>query len=354
VREWLGDLGWPAHATRASDLVLSIETIAIDGLPSALAALTPMPVRGRWLALARDGTLLVVDAGDRCAIPCSKIEQTTVDLTGALDLHVAPDGRHAAIVEAYGLRGTVIDIATGRPTMALAREEYHPEVCRFPAAFIQHGGRSLLVHAVAWNRLEVSDPRSGSLLTARDPLIYPSGGPCPPHYLDYFHGALIVSPDGRAVLDDGWVWHPVGVLRVFDVVRWLEENPYESEDGASARTVAVRDTWGRPACWIDERTVAAWGYGLLDDELEDEFVPGVSIYDVTTGTRVRRFLGPSGALAADKHLFAFDPHHGLSAWDVVTGERLLHAPEFCPTGYHHADRCFFAAQGGKLMIGRVT
>jgi hypothetical protein len=333
---------------------MSIETIAIDGLPSALVAIAPMPARGRWLALARDGALLLIDAGDRCAIPCSKLEQSTVDLTSALDLHVAPDGRHAAIVEAHGLRGAVIDLSTGRPTMALARTEYHPEVCRFPAAFIEREGRSLLIHAVAWNRLEISDPGSGELLTPRDPLTYPRGGPCPLHYLDYFHGALLVSPDGRTVLDDGWVWHPVGVLRVFDVVRWLEDNPYESEDGTSVRDVAARDTWGRPACWIDERTIAVWGYGLLDDALEDEFVPGVSIFDVTTGARVRRFLGPSGALVMAEHLFAFDAHHGLTAWDVVTGERLLHAPGFCPTGYHRSARCFFAAQGGKLMIGRVT
>jgi hypothetical protein len=282
------------------------------------------------------------------------VSEGVVDLAARLDLQVAPSGTHAAIVEAHGLRGTVLDLATGRATMALQREPYHPEVCRFPIAFVEHGGRSLLVHAVAWNRLEVTDPRTGELLTVRDQLVYPQGGAAPPHYLDYFHGALLLGPDGRTILDDGWVWHPVGVLRAFDIARWLEENPYESEDGASVRVVAARDTWDRPACWLDDNTAAVWGYGLIDDELNDEFVPGVSVYDVTAGTRVRRFLGPSGTLAFDEHLFAFDAQHGLTAWDVVTGERLLHAPEFRAAGYHRSGRCFFAAEGDTLTLGRVV
>jgi hypothetical protein len=38
----------------------------------------------------------------------------------------------------------------------------------------------------------------------------------------------------------------------------------------------------------------------------------------------------------------------------VTGERLLHAPAFRPTGYHRSGRCFFAAEENALTLGRVV
>jgi len=51
---------------------------------------------------------------------------------------------------------------------------------------------------------------------------------------------LYPSPDGTLVVSDGWVWHPVGIPRMWDVRRWRYEDLYEAEDGESARSLRGR------------------------------------------------------------------------------------------------------------------
>jgi hypothetical protein len=124
-------------------------------------------------------------------------------------LHVSPDGRYAAVVAVHGSSGVVIDVERTTITMRLDRGDHHVHACRFSCAFFRSGGRTLLVHATDANRLEVSDPATGELLTERGPPPPWTGyGTAPPHHLDYFHGALLVSPDGEWIADDGWAWHP--------------------------------------------------------------------------------------------------------------------------------------------------
>jgi hypothetical protein len=67
-------------------------------------------------------------------------------------------------------------------------------------------------------------PTTGELLTPRDLPRWGSGEPRPAHYLDYFHCGLTLSPDGAWLVDDGWVWHPMGMLKSFSLRRWLQEN----------------------------------------------------------------------------------------------------------------------------------
>lgn len=176
------------------------------------------------------------------------------------------DGRFAAVVNTRGRQGAVVDLQTGAVTMRLDRGDYRVEHSNFPAAFAEVDGRTVLVHGTDWNRLDASDPRTGELLTARAFAPYERGGPLPEHYLDYFHGGLAVSPDGRFVADNGWVWSPTGAVVAWDLHRWLRENPWESEDGPSRRPLCWRDYfWDGPLCWVDNDRLAVWGYGT-DDE----------------------------------------------------------------------------------------
>ena len=55
-------------------------------------------------------------------------------------------------------------------------------------------GRTVLVHATKWNRLDACDPRTGASLTARSIAPY-ERDKRPEHYLDYFHAGLVPSPD---------------------------------------------------------------------------------------------------------------------------------------------------------------
>ncbi|GHJ45087.1 hypothetical protein Cs7R123_24290 [Catellatospora sp. TT07R-123] len=247
-------------------------------------------------------------------------------------LHADPRGRYAAVVLDGGSRGQVLDLAGGRVTMELSADDDNPETVPFSLAFAEHRGRPVVLHRTAWNRLDVSDPATGELLTARES---PADGDSA-HYLDYFHGALLVSPNGARVLDSGWMWHPVGLPAVWELGRWLELDPYESEDGRSRVDVCDRDYgWNAPMLWLDAHTVALGGGG-------EPGRPDVAVYDVTRTQRrhghdwcaeTARFDGPKGALFSDGwHLFSAGGS-GVDVWDPAGGAHLGRIDGIDPTGH---------------------
>lgn len=324
----LGFQGEPEVRVRDSGLSFVHREVDVDVPPlEALAPLADGP-RSTWLGVA--GGLL-----RRITLDDARAEIVgPVDLTPPLRIDTSPDGRYAAVVEVRGGRGRVFGLAAKGLTVRLLRGDYHLEHCEFPAAFFHDGERTLLVHATDWNRLDISDPSSGELLTAREP-----------HDLDYFHGRLYVSPDGRWLVDDGWVWHPVGMPRRIDLRRWRRENVYESED---LRQVAY--FWGGPACFIDARTYAMWGCGGDADAMLDAAV----LVDLQSGRVKRWFAGPSsGDFSFDRHLVVSTLKDGATVWDVETGERLHHDPAF-GLSVHHPDarRWARSREGGGLIETR--
>ncbi|MEZ4446946.1 MAG: hypothetical protein R3B72_48145 [Polyangiaceae bacterium] len=257
------------------------------------------------------------------------------------------DGRSAAVVNDYGRQGQVIDLRHGRVTMQLDGGDYHPDTVPFSAAFVDVGGRSLLAHRTSWNRLDLSDPRDGALLTARGPTSYRRGEERPEHYLDYFHGALRVSPSHRRIADDGWVWHPIGVVTTWELEPWLAD-PWESEDGASRGSLCARDYyWDHALCWIDDDVIAVGGIGEDDAWIID----GARIFDASTGRERLAFAGPGGTFFSDgASLYASD-EGGLSRWDPRDGHRTGHVPGFRPTHHHRAAGELVSLQGSA---GRWT
>ncbi len=329
----LADLGAPAFRERASTLAFSHRTLRLfaDGVDAvAFAPIAHEP--HAWLMLDRSGRLHRVDTEHARSEAAGCIDLTAVDISASIELLVAPRGTLAVVAETKGRRGIVVEPASGRTTLALLRDDYHPAQCRFPLGFFEHEGRLLLVHATAWNRLDVSDPHTGELLTARTGTSYSSGEPRPPHYLDYFHAGLVVSPDGTRVIDNGWIWHPYGQVRVFSLTRWMQGNPWESEDGPSVKALCARSYfWDGPVTWLDATTLAVWGEGEDDETL----TPAALVYDADTGTLLRRFAGPAqGFASVPPHLVAFEDQQGTSVWDPATGERLLHDPSFVPVAAH--------------------
>ena len=136
---------------------------------------------------------------------------------------------------------------------------------------------------------------------------------------------------------------------------WIDENPWESEDGISRKSLCWRDYfWGGPICWVSERTLAVWGYGRDDEWL----IPAVRIFDVITGKELRWFAGPEvepkggkswlekladyGALVFDKYLFAISKQLGMSVWNVKQGTCLLKDDSFSPISYHRGTREFLS------------
>ncbi|NMO18747.1 hypothetical protein HPC49_13270 [Pyxidicoccus fallax] len=351
VFDSLGVIGGPEVLSRPTALRFEHREHTLPALAgTSLLALAPFVQQSRpsWLVVDASGGLLRIDLEGGALIRLGTLSAEDVQLSAPLALHVSPCGRFAAVVNVTGRRGVVMALASGAVTMRLDRGGYHEEHCVFSVAFFRDGSRTRVVHATAWNRLDVSDPATGELLTPRDLPPRERDKPAPPHYLDYFHCGLTVSPDGAWLVDDGWVWQPVGVLRSFSLRRWLHENVWESEDGPSLKELrACGYFWDAPRCFVGERILAAWGFGVDEEQMVD----AVMLYDVESGKLLRWFAGPPrGALAFDgRFLFASAKGHGTSVWDLETGERLHQAPELLPTAWHPAARCFLTVLGDGVL-----
>jgi hypothetical protein len=266
-------------------------------------------------------------------------------------LQVSRNGELAVVANTYGRKGIVLDLVTGKTTMNLLRDDEDSDVCVYPLAFVDLDDHLRLIHGTAWNRLDVSDAKTGILLTERGPTSYSRDEDRPEHYLNYFHSQLTLSPGQQFIADNGWVWHPLGVVSTWNVPRWLKKNVWESENGDSKMYLTVCDFfWDGPLCWLDDHRLAVWGYG----QAVGWMIPAVCIYDIFTGNRDHWFAGPNGSLVFDDYLFSFDKKDGMSLWDIETGERLLCESGFCPVGYHHGAKEFLTLlEDGHIRISRL-
>lgn len=376
---WEGMLGQPQVLERHTGLAFAHETVLLqESLPVRIRDIQPVDALAQsvWVALTENGALARIDLDQRSYSWLAQMPEGAVNVKQELALHVSVDGNVAAIVNTHGQHGVVIDLQTGQATMHLRRDTSHSNVSVFPIAFCEMDGRLLLIHGTAWNRLDVSDPRTGELLTRRVFPPHERGKPLPEHYLDYFHCGLAVSPSQEWIVDNGWFWQPVGLVEMWNLQRWLRENAWESEDGSSRKMLCWREGyWDGPLCWIDGQTLAVWGYGKDDEWL----FPAARIFDVVSGKETRWFpgpldephqgawvpsyqdeeatywrAGPRGFLAFDTYLFACSAARGTSVWDVATGERLLHDASLRPLRYHRGARQFLTALlDGAFQISRL-
>lgn len=343
----IGVIGRPESRTRATSLRFEHREHTLAPLagrkPLAVAALGA----SSWLAVDPEGALLRLDLNEDTPARLGSVGDTSIGLTAPLALHVSACARFAAVVNQRGSLGVVVDLSTGAVTMRLDRGAYRTEHCDFSVAFFRDGERTLLVHATAWNRLDLSDPATGARLSARERL--PRGEPhqpIPTHELDYFHCGLTVSPDNEWLVDDGWVWQPVGILTSLSLRRWVRENVWESEDGPSRRQLReVLYHWDGPRCFVSPRTLATWGFGCDEEMLIDAAL----LHDVSTGKLLRWFPGPRGAFECDGNLLlASSADTGTAVWDIETGEKLHEDASLRPTAWHPVARRFLTVlpQGG--------
>ena len=326
-------------------------------LPAAAADLAPAggETRSVWLLLTRDGLVGRFDVGSgewdviaRASVPEEPDHKPWCGHVLRRRLHASLCGNFVAVVNDYGHHGQVIDLRTGTVTCTLSGGDHHEETVPFSVAFASHEDRTVVIHRTAWNRLDVSDAATGDVLTPRGLTSYRGGEQRPDHYLDYFHGALSVSPGGRWVADDGWVWSPVGLLRAWDLRRWMAGNPWESEDGPSLQTLCQRwYHWDSPVCWISENLIAVSGIGDDDEAL----LPGVRVIDVNSGAEVSAFALPEhpACLFADGSRLFTAGSTSLGVWDPVTGERTGTVLGFSPA-VHHPFAGELAAFDGEMRI----
>jgi hypothetical protein len=334
---WRGE---PSVLERPEPVTVTSRTTPLPGLGGRVVDWTPAPDApgSGWLLLSDAGRIVRWDADSGAtvdlaahSVPDEPGRQPWMGHRLRHRLHASDDGRFAAVVNDFGRLGQVLDLTTGAVTLELDGGEYCEETVPFSLTFARHAGRTVVVHRTAWNRLDVSDPATGELLTSRGPTSYSGGEEPPPHYLDYFHGALTVSPDGRWIADDGWVWHPVGIPVGWSLDAWLTGNVWESDDGPTRRHLGWRAYyWNHPTCWVGDILLALSGLG--DDD--EDMLPGVRVVDVVTGTGVLAFTGPTGDLFVHDGRLLSVSGGATHVWDPATGERTATLPDVAPARLH--------------------
>jgi hypothetical protein len=369
----LGFGGAPGFLQRQTSLRFAHERVELTA-PLRGRILDVQPISSastsQWVTLTTDGVLYTLDLDGGTSTLLARVEmplEYTPEYDSAhlqrekLSLYLSPGGDTAAVVQNYGLHGSMIDLADGRELMRLGRENHCAWASPFPLAFVEREGRTLLIHGTSWNRLDISDPRTGELLTPRQ--VVRTEHVTAEHYLEYFHFRLAPSPEGGWIAEDGWVWHPIGMVVTWSLDRWLQQNVWESEDGPSRKRLVTRVEWDQPLCWLDDRRLAVWGSGEGEPVCSNgalgwgenpAFVPAVRIFDVVSGEEVRWFAGPRGALFFDEHLFSCSGVIGTAVWDAATGERLHHDPTCRPTRYHRGTKQFLTVlPNGVFQLSRL-
>jgi hypothetical protein len=349
----VGDLdgvrGQPEVRTRDEPFETQLR---ITELPNDIGAITdvcPLTIEGNlhWLLLTQDGLLAQLDANDGASrlltsvvLPSEPNHEPWCGRILKPRLHTSPSGQCAAIVNDYGRFGKIVELRSGRVTLELDGGDYHSETVPFS--------------------FDMSDPLTGNLLTRRNPTSYQKGQNRPEHYLDYFHGAIHVSPTSARIADDGWAWHPCGMPTTWSLEEWASHNVWESEDGPTRGAICYRDYyWDHGMTWLGDNVLAVGGLGEDDVAMIDgarifEIVPSAGSAAGAPVSRsspheIRAFAGPAGSFFSDgQYLFSSD-QNGLSRWDVSDGSRTGHLPGFKPTHFHRSAREFAQVVDGTLV-----
>jgi len=161
----------------------------------------------RSLCWAGD-TLVDWVGGGRVLHLDGELEKARVNYGYRFDAAVAsPCGEFAVIYEKLGTKGLVL--RRGEVLREINRSFYCADAYEYPIAiFRSASGQVIIAHCPdQYCRIELEDIATGERIGGR--------GKREPK--DFFHSRLRVSPGGRWLLSAGWVWHPFGMVEVFDL-----------------------------------------------------------------------------------------------------------------------------------------
>lgn len=349
----------------------SLKSISLPTQLGPVADIAPVNdvLQSVWLVLAVDGGIFQLNAETReftqvahSSVPAEPDHEPFDGHALRQRLHASNSGEFVAVVNDYGKYGQVIDLRTGTVTISIDGGDYLPRTVPLSFAFADVGRSVIAIHRTDWNRLDFSDPATGKLLSERGPTSFGEDEERPEHYLDYFHGALYVNPASTRIVDDGWIWHPVGTPALWSLESWFTGNVWESEDGPTRKELCARTYyWDKGLAWLDNDRIAISGIGEMDDA---HITDGVRVFDVTkpdeTPPRWRRsdspwpaevitFPGPAGKFFSDGTSLFSTSETGLERWSLEAGEKTGHLEGFQPTHHHRGARELAQLSDGVLV-----
>ncbi len=123
------------------------------------------------------------------------------------------NGVYAVIYEKLGTKGLLLK--NGEIIRELNRSFYQANVYEYPIAFLKQGNEYSIVHCPEeYNRIEIENVETGLRITSnaeREP------GDC-------FHSRFRVNDSNTKLINAGWVWHPVGILEIYDLQKAIIDN----------------------------------------------------------------------------------------------------------------------------------
>jgi hypothetical protein len=178
---------------------------------------------------------------------------------------LSPSGQFQLLYSSAATKGILI--GAGTTMRKINRSFYCAASYEFPVAIGQlPDGREVLAHCPeGYNRLTIEALADGQALAT-----------APAEAEGVFQSRLSISSDGRHLLSAGWVWHPIGVVRVYNLLEALNDPghlagedllPWKAVDGSVEATCWLTDDRLAIAVDPDEEDFGNEGDGLRPGEL---------------------------------------------------------------------------------------
>lgn len=230
----------------------------------------------------------------------------------------SPDGRFAVIYERLGTKALLLH--DGQILRELGRSYYLADAYEYPVALFNHpDGRVLLAHCpTEYCRIEIEEAHTGRSLTAltdRKPS-------------DFFHSRLIASPRGKRLISAGWVWHPLSLVKSFDIEKALADAHHLDDCGGFPSSFNLDLAEENSACWLDDDHIAVAASAELDQDNGEDYAGPIlradklAICDVIERTCIRTFRleEPAGTILAVGSRFIISLYRHPKLIDLSTGE----------------------------------
>ncbi|MFC4304706.1 hypothetical protein [Cohnella boryungensis] len=306
-----------------------------------------------YYAITRNGKIVEINTEEESFNTVFLFDNGEIDFNLSVSILISSDRNIVAVFNTYGRNGEVIDIQKNKIIMKFSRDDYHHEQTIFPFSFANYKNQILAIHGTQWNRLDITNLMTEELLTSRaDPKT------TDPHYLNYFHGQLLLSPDKEWVVDNGWEWHPTGSVTTWNINQWIN-NKWESEDGESKKELWWgKEDWNDPICWISDTLVGVTGRidisFLGEDDITDPTKGSVfRLFDITDGSIIKEFEISYGKLFFDTFLFCSSQDKGFQIYDLINGNVLFEDNTFKPLTYHNTTNEFIEVIDNELIICKI-
>ncbi|MFG3104794.1 hypothetical protein ACGFZL_30345 [Streptomyces sp. NPDC048182] len=232
----------------------------------------------------------------------------------------SPSGRWTVVYGERGTRGLLLD--GRRVVRELLRDEGHAGDFDYPVGLgTLSDGREVLVHCPERDdRLRVEDVATGESLATG------SGE----EMSSLFHARPAISPGGRWLMSAGWVWHPDGVCRVYDLEQALTDpSTLDGEGVLDHRPLSGAEV--DSACWLDGDRLAVVagevGWDRDVDEERERAPHQLGVWSGSASTWLHRhdIPGPVGTiLGCGEAVLALYGYPRL--FDVRTGELIARWP----------------------------